>query len=167
MAIKTPSFFGEATDHVEEIKKELRVQSGYLRSLVSTDISEETETFRWLKSSGTSDPALGTLSLTLENRMGFAMELVSWAAQAGTASNGVILFYLSSAEPQNLIWSAPMTQYNSDKFTSGMIVPVNGQVVVNFGAVGNSVLCFANVLARRAKIADGKPYRPANNGQGW
>lgn len=159
MGIKTGSFFGEATDHITKIHRELEAQSEYLRVLASTDVKEEAETFRWLKSQGNADTT-GQLLLPMENRTGFALELVSWSAVAGATSNGGILFFLNAqvAEPQSLIWSAPQTQYGSDKFTSGMIVPVNGFVTAQFLACGSGQLCFANVLARRTQVGKTKPY---------
>jgi len=165
MGFNTGSFFSEATSHIEVIKKELVAQTDLLRSLVSTDVQEETETFRWLKSQGNCD-ATGQVQLPMENTVGFALELVSFSAVAGSASNGAVLFFLNSAEPQNLVWSAPQTQYNSDKFTSGMIVPINGRVVAQFINVGNAQLVFANILARRARIGKGGPYK-VDTSQGW
>jgi len=162
--IGTPGFFDEATGRIDAIHRELKTQSEYLRTISTTDVQTEAETFRWIKASGTAD-ATGALTLPLENTMGYALELVSWSAQCGSASNGVLLIYLSGAEPQNLIWSTPMTQYNSDKFTSGMIVPINGKLVAVFGTIGNAQLCFFNVLTRRVQIGQGSPYR--SQLQGW
>lgn len=161
-----PSFFSEAVSgHIENVMAELRTHTELLRSLVSTDVQEESQTFRWMRGQATCD-ATGQVQIPLDNRTGFAMELVSFSAVAGATSNGAVLFFLNSAEPQNLVWSAPQTQYNSDKFTSGMIVPVNGVVVAQFLAVGSGQLAFANVLARRVQISQTKPYAPKPI-QGW
>lgn len=158
MGIKSAGLFDVATDHLERIHRELKTQTSYLHSLVSTDIEEESETFRWLRSQSVAD-GTGLATLFMDNRAGFALELVSWSTVAGVATAGIVNFYLNSAEPQNLVWTSAQTQFKADKFTSGMIVPVNGMVVVQFLTAGAAQQVFANVLARNAQIGKTKPYK--------
>lgn len=158
------NLFNQAQEHLGAIHRELKYQSDCLRALTQADVEAEAQAYRWLRGTGNCD-ATGQIQLPLENRMGFELELVSFSAVAGASSNGVVLFFHNSAEPQNLIWSAPQTQYNSDKFHGGMIVPLNGVVLAQFQAVGNGQLVFVNVFCKRAEQGKTKPYQVQL--QGW
>lgn len=164
MGIGQSSLFSQAQEHLDNIHRELKTQSELLRVMSQADVEGEALAFRWLRGNGVCD-ATGQIQLQLENRVGFDLELVSFSAVAGATSNGAVLFFLNSAEPQNLVWSAPQTQYNSDKFHSGMVVPLNGVVVAQFLAVGAAQLVFANIFGKRAETGKTKPYKVQL--QGW
>jgi hypothetical protein len=167
--------FSAANDHMAEIKAHLALQSECLEKIASfPDIQDEATQYHWLRGSAQAD-ANGNAQVVLTNQVGAALELKSYfAACPGTAATGGgIVFLLNAAtsqqsgqfEPQNGIWAAPQTQYSSDKFFSGNIIPVNQTVVAQFLSVGANQLVYANIFTELLFMRSRLPYN--SRAQGW
>jgi hypothetical protein len=166
--------FGAANDHLAEIKAHLALQTTCLEKIAKfPDIQDEAQQYHWLRGSGVADGS-GNGQVILTNQMGAALELVSFfCACPGTAATGGGVVFLLNAgtsqqsgqfEPQNGIWAAPQTQYNSDKFHSGMVVPVNQSVVVQFLSVGANQPIFANIYTLLYFMRNRRPYNARPSG---
>lgn len=161
-----PNVVGDAFNHLQGIHDRLQEHTDLLTKLVSKDIIEaEGEEFSWLRHNGITDAA-GQVQIPIENRTGYERELVSWASVGPAAASGGLLFFMGAVENPNLLWAASVTQYASDKFRGGMIIPVNGVIVAQFLAMGNAQQVWVNVLTRKAVQQQGGPYR-AQPRKGW
>lgn len=157
---------GEAFTRAQQMHAELQAQTGLLTKLYEEfKLQAAGDEFKWVKANGVCDGS-GNLTLSLENRLGYEAELVSWSAVAGAATNGGLVFYLHDVEAPNMLWSASITQYSSDKFERGMVIPVNGVIVAQFLAAGNGQQVFVNVLTHRVVRRITAPY-PAEPKVSW
>lgn len=161
-----PNVVGDAFNHLQGINDKLTEHTELLTRLAGRAwVEAEADEFSWTRVNGITDAA-GQAQLLIHNQTGYEKELVSWAAVGPVGASGGILFYMGAVEPPNLLWSASVTQYSSDKFHSGMIIPVNGVIVAQFLAMGNAQQVWANILARRVQHRQGGQYK-AQPERGW
>lgn len=156
---------GEAFSRLDRVEQHLAAQTHILRAMLEqSHIEAESSEYYWLRTNGTAN-ASGTLVLNLENRTGTELELISWSSVAGSTSSGGLTFFLNSTENPNLVWATPVTQYASDKFHSGMLVPVNGVLVAQFLNIGAAQQCWVNVFTKQAIKRVNAAYR--SQPKGW